>query len=143
MKTKKDIFGFNKGKLKQWFLYWTVLGVSFIVLVFLITSTQIGISVKKNCPIAQGRYTGDCTEALVKTFDDQNNTYRERNTAAWSLGQLGDPRALPVLEKHYTGQIPSKEPYDQVLSQYEIKKALKLLRGGLNLTHLVWNPQKI
>jgi hypothetical protein len=26
------------------------------------------------------------------------------NHAVWALGQLEDPRALPVLEKHYTGK---------------------------------------
>ena len=43
-----------------------------------------------------------------------------------------------MVEKYYTGVIPEREPYDLGLSQYEMKKALKLLDGGLNLTHWVW-----
>lgn len=139
MKKSKQVLGFNLEQLKNWFFYWMVLGVGFVVLIFLITSTWIGLTVKNYCSLAQAKYEGDCVEALSQTVSDDNNSLSERNYAIWSLGQLGDSRAIPVIEKYYTGQIPDREPYNQTLSQYEMKKALKLLRGGTNLTRFIWS----
>ena len=48
-----------------------------------------------------------------------------------------------VIEKYYTGEIPERESYDAGLSQYEMKKTLKLLGGGWNITHFVWRPDKL
>lgn len=135
---KGKIYGFNKEKLGQWLLYWLVFGVGFVVLMFLVTSTWIGMSVKDKCSMAQGRYEGDCVEALIQMVDGEYNSNRDRNYAIWALGQMGDVRGREVLQKYYTGVIPDREPYDAGLSQYEIKKALKLLDTGVNLTHLVW-----
>jgi hypothetical protein len=143
MKNIHYIFGFDRQQLASWFLYWLVLGVGLIVLVFLITGTWIGVEVKQHCLAATSHYQGDCVEALTHMVDDEQASYRERNYAIWSLGQLGDQRARATLEKHYTGNIPAREPYDDGLSQYEMRKALKLVDGGLNLTHLLWNPQDV
>ena len=112
------LFGFAKDKLQQWFLYWLVLGVGFIILVFLITSTWIGVDVQGRCQTAQGRYKGDCVEALIQVVDNNTNSFRDRNYAIWALGQIGDHRAKTILEKYYTGKIPPREPYDAGLSQY-------------------------
>jgi len=54
------------------------------------------------------------------------------------LGQLGDKRALSILEKYYTGNIPEKESFDNGLSQYELKKAIKPAQGSFNITHWIW-----
>jgi len=137
MKNKK-IMGFNQEKLIQWFLYWTVTGLATFVLVFLVTATWIGVSVKEKCLIAEGKYGGDCTHALMLTLDDESNSYRVRNEAIWALGQLGDQKAKSTIERYYTGNIPTREPYDVDLSQHEMQKALKLLDGDFNITHLVW-----
>jgi len=139
MVNKDKILGFDKSGLIQWFMYWAVLGVGFFILMFLITSTWIGVSVEEKCKVAQGKYLGDCVDALIETLDDGDNSYRERNGAIWALGQLGDKRAMETVEKYYTGDIPSREPYDEGLSQYEMKKALNLINGGINLTHPVWS----
>ncbi|MDQ1289203.1 MAG: hypothetical protein QG622_2769 [Actinomycetota bacterium] len=63
---------------------------------------------------------------------------RSRNDATWALGQLGDSRALPVVRKYYSGWDGESEPLDVVLSQYELKKALKQLEGDVNLGRYVW-----
>jgi len=144
MKIKnKTIFGFHKKKLNQWFLFWGVVGFGFLALTFFITSTLIGIDVRERCLISQAQYKGDCVEALIQVIDDETNSFDERNRAIWALGQMGDIRGKQVLEKYYTGIIPSKEPYNKTLSQYEMKKALKLVNGGLNITHYVWGKKDI
>lgn len=134
----KNLFGWEIEKLKNWVLYWAMVGVSIFVLIFLVTSTWIGVDVKEQCKIALGKYDGDCVEALIQVLNDEKNSLRERNTATWALGQLGDKRALETLKKHYTGKIPRREPYDEVLSQYELKKAIKLLETDFNLTSSIW-----
>ena len=118
--------------------YWAVVGMGTFILLFLVTSTWIGQDVRENCLRAQARYGGDCVEALVSLLDDEQAPFRERNSAIWSLGQLGDKRALPALENLYTGQIPPREPYDAGISQYELKKAIKLVGGSFNATSIFW-----
>lgn len=133
------ILGFARDQLAEWFLYWAVVGLGFFVLFFLVTATLIGVDVKERCLVAQARYEGDCVQALIQLVGDESNSLRARNYSIWALGQIGDERARPVLEQYYTGNIPHREPYDTTLSQYELKKALQLVSGGLNLTHLVWS----
>jgi len=70
--------------------------------------------------------------------DDDGRDFRSRNRAVWALGQLGDGRALPVLKKYYTGRVPAREPIDRMMSQRELKKAIRLAAGGLNITAFVW-----
>jgi hypothetical protein len=131
----------KKLKEKKWrrlIIYSFLIGAGVMFLGLVITCTWIGYGVKENCQEAQEQYEGDCVEALVQLVEDESNPYGERNSAVWSLGQLGDPRALPALERLYTGEIPDREPWDDTLSQYELKKALKLLRGGFNISAIVW-----
>ena len=68
----------------------------------------------------------DRVEALIAIVDSAAYTPEERTKAVWALGQLKDPRALPVLESHYTG-----EPCDHErrICQYELKKAILKCRG--------------
>ena len=106
--------------------------------IFVATSLVIGDGVRQNCIRAQNIYGGDCVEALTSHLDDENNPYGERNSAIWALGQLGDSRALPVLGKYYTGDIPDREPWNGTISQYELKKAIKLAKGSFNITAFVW-----
>ena len=108
------------------------------VFIFLITATWIGFSVREKCELAKGKYEGDCTEAMSQYLDDEQNPIGERNHMIWALGQLGEPGALPILEKYYTGDIPDREPWNSVISQYELRKAVKLARGGFNAGALVW-----
>ncbi len=120
------------------------LGVLLFIAFFIITSILIGKSVKENCREAQSKYQGDlpaqtgCVEVLIAQLEDEENSYGERNSAIWTLGQLGDSKALPVLEKYYTGNIPDKEPWDEIISQYELKKAINLASSAFNATHFVW-----
>jgi hypothetical protein len=124
---------------KNWFMYWMVVGVGFIILFFLVTSSLIGMSVKEKCLVATAKYTKEnCVVALMEQLQDKDASYRERNYAIWALGQLGDKRVLPTLENMYTGNIPEREPYDDGISQYELKKAIKLIKDGFNATAFIW-----
>jgi len=124
---------------KETLMYLFAIGLSIFLLFFFITTIWIGHEAKRLCQEAQWEYhTTDCVEALIATLDDENQGYRTRNHAIWALGQFGDSRALPVLQKYYTGTIPDKESLNNVISQYELKKAIILAGGGVNLTAPFW-----
>ena len=76
---------------------------------------------------AQREFSGDRVEALMAFVDSDRHPLQERNRAVWALGQIADPRALPVLRKHYTG---AECQHDKFLCQYELKKALDNCAGA-------------
>lgn len=125
-------------KIKKPIGFLAAIGASVLVLFFVITCTWIGVDVKTRCQEAKKDYGGTCVEALSKLVDDENQAFRNRNSAIWALGQLGNNEALPILEKYYTGNIPDREPLNEVISQYELKKAIKLLSDGKNITAIFW-----
>lgn len=125
--------------IKEKMFYLAAIGLSIGLLFFFLGDIWIGYEAKKLCQEAKWEYQKtDCVEALIVQLDDENQGYRTRNHAIWALGQFGDNRALPILEKYYTGDIPDREPLDGTISQYELKKAINLASGGLNLTAWAW-----
>lgn len=124
--------------IKEKLFYTFAIGISIFLLFFFIGSVWIGYEAKSLCQNAKWQYDGDCVEALIDQLNDENQGFRARNNAIWALGQLGDSRALPTLQSYYTGNIPSKEPLDKSISQYELKKAINLTGGGTNITAFIW-----
>jgi hypothetical protein len=78
---------------------------------------------------------GDRVPALMAYIESPSHTLRDRNRAIWALGQVGDARALPVLEKHFTGRLCD---HRRALCQDELRKAIRLCRGATNLPALIW-----
>lgn len=112
-------------------------GVAFILMVAII-SAWVSFTTASTCQRAQKNSpSSDCVTALTARLSDESQSYSDRNDAIWALGQLGDERALPVLQQHFTGQIPQQEPWNETLSQYELQKAIGLLNGGWNITSLL------
>jgi len=125
-------------QIKQPVFFAGAIGLSIFMLFFVIAATWIGFDVKSKCREAKDEYGGDCTEALMNLLNDKNRGFRQRNSAIWVLGQLGDGRALPVLQSYYTGNISPREPLDEAISQYELKKAINLTSGGANISAIFW-----
>lgn len=120
------------------FLYVCGVAASIIVLFFVIAASWIGYEVKDQCRSAKREYKSDCVTSLMALVKDENKNFRTRNEAVWALGQFGDPKALPVLKSLYTGIIPERELLDETLSQYELKKAINLTSGGINISAFIW-----
>ena len=102
--------------------------VLFIVL-FVIALPELVVAELIICPAvtdfsetAQAQFPGKRIEALMAMVDCESCSLRDRNNAVWALGQLDDARALPVLEKYYTG---AKSGY---LSPDALRIALRHLR---------------
>ena len=119
-----------------------ILGYGFLVLAgsfilfFMSTCAWIGFSVKDKCRTARDQYGGSCVEALMEYLEDEDgHSLQERNEAVWALGQIGDERALPLLQKYYTGE---ECRHDKFLCQWELEKAIALAEGGFNATAWMW-----
>lgn len=125
--------------IKNKLLYLIAIGVSIFCLFLMITGIWIGHEAKRLCQEAKWEYQQtDCVDSLIMTLDDEKQGYRTRNHAIWALGQFGDSKALTTLQKYYTGNIPDREPLDEMISQYELKKALQLVNGGTNIISWIW-----
>jgi hypothetical protein len=126
-------------KILEKLFYIGAIGISIVLLFFFITCVWIGHEAKTLCQDAKREYNKkDCVDALISQLDDSHRGFRARNDAIWGLGQFGGTKALPVLQKYYTGKIPDREPLDDMISQYELKKAIALAKGGSNITAWIW-----
>jgi hypothetical protein len=115
---------------------WLLLGALAGLLVFVSgTSLFIGHQVKEAVAEAQKLEPGDPVLALMKVAEDDELGLKQRNSAIWALGQLGNPRALPVLEKLQTGR---ECRHDLEVCQKEVVKAIAACRGTTNLTAIFW-----
>ena len=117
-------------------VYGTLCCLAFLFLAFVMICWSIRSSVKEISADAVREYPGDRTEALMTYVDSENHSLRQRNRAVWALGQISDKRALPVLEKWYTG-----DPCDHQnsLCQRELSKAINACNGAFNAT--AWLPR--
>jgi hypothetical protein len=95
----------------------------------------IGSGVEAAVWKARLSFPGDPAEALISMAMSEDIPLKDRNRAIWAVGQLGDVRALVPLGSLLTGK-----PCDHssAVCQYEVKKALRLCRGGANLTRWTW-----
>lgn len=98
--------------------------------------------VKNACIKARSQYKSDCVSSLVETVKDEKNSYDQKNTAIWTLGQIADKKALPFLEEIFSGVIPEKELWNETISQYEISKAIKWCEKG-NVTNWMYKNRDI
>jgi hypothetical protein len=122
--------------VKKVIVYGILSCLAFLIIAFVLICWSIRSSVKEMSAEAVREYPGDRIEALMTYVDSENHSLRQRNRAVWALGQIGDERALPVLEKWYTGQ-PCD--HDKTLCQRELGRAIKACRGAFNAT--AWLPR--
>lgn len=77
-------------------------------------------------------YGGDEVLGIAQYVDDRSRPVHHRNHAIGMLANLSDRRALPVLEKHYTGyELSPTGTCCNLFSlcQYELKKAIERSRA--------------
>lgn len=138
---KKKLTKLYKWALKHKLVISSLLffGTGFILGAFLTGVQGIGYSVRQQCIDAREEYQGTCVEALSRLVLDPRQKLRHRAHAVWALGQLGDKQALPALEE--LGSLPECQKGSEC--EYELGKALRLVKGGLNITAPFWRLQPI
>lgn len=70
----------------------------------------------------------DEVDAAILQMQSLSCTMKERNEAVWVLGRLSDEKALPALEREYTGR-PCE--HDKYLCQHELEKAIRRCGGNI------------
>jgi len=123
---------------KKIILYGLPIGFTVLLILFVITLHWISSDVRAICKQAQQKYEGDCVEALIAYLEKEPLTFKEKNDVIWALGEIGDKRAIPALQRLYTGK-PCPKPCDssKYICQYGIKKAIRGCKG-LNVVRYVW-----
>ena len=122
--------------VKKVLVYGTLSCLAFLLVAFVMLCFSLRSSVKEISDEATNLYPGDRIEALMAYVDSESYSLRQRNRGVWALGQIGDERALPILEKFWTGQ-PCD--HDSTLCQREIGKAIEGCKGSFNAT--AWLPR--
>jgi hypothetical protein len=112
-----------------------VIALVLIAALLLGTGWLIGSGVHAASEAALLERPGDRVPALMAYIESPTQTLRARNRAVWALGQLGDARALPVLEKHFTGR---ECEHGRALCQHELRKAIRLCHGATNMSAFIW-----
>ncbi len=116
----------------------------FLIIIFILVAITFGVifkSVRDTCKNAINEYQTDCVNALIAVLDDPEKSFKEKNDAIYTLGQLADDRALTKLKTMYTYDKPAKEPLDEVISQYELEKAIRWIEDG-NVTSWMYFQYK-
>jgi hypothetical protein len=121
---------------KKALCYGTLICFALLFAGYLWVCFSIRSSVKEISAIATQEYPGDRVEALMAYIESEDHSLRQRNCAVWVLGQIGDSRALPTLEKYCTGGPCDHSSY---LCQHELKKAIRQCKGAFNAT--AWLPR--
>jgi hypothetical protein len=98
---------------------------------------SISSSVRETIRIAQRDHPRpkDDLGALVAYLDSGTHALKERELAIWTLGRLRDARALPALEKYYTGR---QCDHRTTICQYELVKALRLCGTAMPIHDKEW-----
>ena len=109
----------------DFFIVLFVLSFVITVLELVVAELMIGPAVRDFSQTAQAQFPGKRIEALMAMVDCESCNLGDRNNAVWALGQLGDQRALPVLEKYYAG---AKGYQPNNLSQNRLRIALRHVR---------------
>lgn len=123
---------------KKLILYGIPIGFAVLFILFVITLHWISSDVRAICKKTQQKYEGDRVEALIAYLEKEPLTFKEKNNVIWALGEIGDKRAIPTLQKLYTGK-PCPKPCDssKYICQYGIKKAIRGCKG-FNVVRYVW-----
>jgi hypothetical protein len=120
---------------KRWAIRISACLAAALIALICAAELMIGLGVRRFSLLAQEHYPGDRVQALAEMVECDSCSLRDRNHAVWALGQLADRTALPVMEKYYTGR---QCDHGKELCQYELRKALQLIRKGHNSEAALW-----
>ncbi len=123
--------------LKHYFLLWLVVLVTISGVVVGVSLAR-GKEIQKRCQLLVEEGEADCIVGLMQVVDNERLSYRARNEAIIFLGELGDNRAVGVLEKYLSETDSRDVDISLDLDQSELRKAIKLLSGGVNISGWIW-----
>ena len=128
-------------KKKLLILILLIIGLFIGAIVVVGTYSSIYKEVRINCQKAQKEFQRNCNNSLILLIQSENFSFREKNSAIWTLGQLADKKSLLFLSQ-LAKNIPAQErcSYDSQICGYEVEKAVKWCEKG-NLTSFMYKDQ--
>jgi hypothetical protein len=125
----------QKSRIKKIVIYSILTGFMGFLILNGIVMWTIFSDVKSVCADAAKEFKGDNIEVLINILKSDKHDYKKKNEVVWALGQIGDRRALKILEVLYTGKDCEKPcPRDEYICQYELKRAIKNCNGAFSVT---------
>lgn len=119
--------------MKRFILTGIISSTALILIVIFAMNVLIKYTVKKNTAVAEEKYSLNGEDALISFLLDETNSAEERtHIAVWTLGRMRSKKALPVLEGLYRNDpegITCKNKHNKIVCQYELYKAIKLIKG--------------
>lgn len=86
---------------------------------------EISESIDAHTVVLTEAFPGDVVEAAISALRSGEYSLSEKGRFVWVLQQVGDARALPVLDSLYTGE---ECRHGEIICQYELEKARSALR---------------
>lgn len=131
MTDKENISTKKRWNIKKIFAFGIPIALVMVGIILYLLFWSFYLSVKDISKIAQAEFGGDCVEALLKYAESDKHTFKERNNAIWAIEQFGDERALPILQKMYTGKLCERPcRTDKYICQYGLEKAIRFSKDG-------------
>lgn len=117
--------------VKRALCYGVLICSALLLVGFVCLCLSLRSGIKQISNLASQEHPSDRIEALMAYVESENHSLRERNRAVWALGMIGDRRALPLMEKCWTGK-PCD--HDTTLCQGEVGKAIKKCKSNSKFT---------
>lgn len=95
---------------------------------FLVIPLYMDHRVRSYSQEAGSLYPGDTVQALIAYLESSSHSPQDKNHMVWTLGELRDPRALPVLHR-LLETLAGDEPGG--MSRYEVDKAIRKIEGKI------------
>jgi len=128
--------------MKKYFKTSLIAGLLIFVLSVIFSFYQIRKDVKQACLKAKDLYQQNCVDSLIAFAKSDDNSFREKNSAIWALGQIADKSALPFLnglKNSLQGQKRCNS--SKYLCRYEIEKAVRWCEEG-NVTSWMYRNRE-
>ena len=129
----------KKTNLRKFILYVILIGLAAFIILFAISLRMIYSGVESICEIASNKFETDNVESLILLIESDEFSFKQKNKAIWALGQIGDRRALPLLQKLDTDEIQKKPlDSDKYLVQYSVEKAIRQIKSDFIVTRWMY-----
>ena len=129
----------KKTNLRKFILYVILIGLAAFIILFAISLRMIYSGVESICEIASNKFETDNVESLISLIESDEFSFKQKNKAIWALGQIGDRRALPLLQKLDTDEIQEKPlDSDLYLVQYSVEKAIRQIDSDFIITRWMY-----
>ena len=129
----------KKPNLRKIILSVILIGLAALIILFAISLLMIYSGVESICEIASNKFETDNVESLISLIESDEFSFKQKNKAIWALGQIGDRRALPLLQKLDTDEIQKKPlDSDKYLVQYSVEKAIRQINSDFIITRWMY-----